>query len=73
MIGDKDPEDAYSADDPPGSRLRVLERVVDDLRAAPHPYRRDDALRLVVNMEPDRLTRTERARLHAIRDALEAL
>ena len=73
MFGDKDPEDAYSADDPTGPRLRVLGRVVDDLEAAFHRYRRDDALRLILNMEGDPLDRFDRAKLRGIRDRLESL
>ena len=48
-------------------------RVVEDLEDAYHQYRRDDALRLIVNMEGETLNRFDRAKLRAIRDRLETL
>jgi hypothetical protein len=53
-FGDKQPEDAYDATDPPDVRLEVLERVVDSLEeldvGPARLVRRDDALRLVANL-----------------------
>jgi hypothetical protein len=57
VIGDKDPEDAYDAGDPPKVRLEVLGRVLEDLRAAEFSDRREirrlDALRLLRNLAND--------------------
>jgi len=68
-IGDKDPEDAWDDGDPYDDRLRILERVVVELRArrdSRHHPRRLDALRLV-----DKLSRTRTdPRLDAVREAL---
>ena len=54
-------------------RLRVLVRVVEDLEDSYHQYRRDDALRLIVNLEGETLNRFDRAKLRTIRDRLETL
>ena len=74
-FGDKDPEDAYDTGDPPARNLGILEPVIDDLAADQtdprFPYRRDDALRLVLNLE--RRPGVDLLRLRAIRDTLEAL
>ena len=72
MIGDHDPEDAYDAADEPGALLTILERVIDELWGPDdgrNDARRDDALRLVGNLE--RRRGVNRPRLAAIRDALE--
>jgi hypothetical protein len=78
MIGDKDPEDAYDAGDPPGVRLAVLERVVADLRARDdgrREARRVDALRLLANLERDLLgvSNTRRVDLARIADLADEL
>ena len=73
VIGDKDPEDAYDAGDPPAVRLEVLERIVASLQAIDdrRELRRDDALRLVDNNR--RAPGVDRRRLERIRRDLEAL
>lgn len=75
MIGDKDPEDAYDAGDPPAVRLAVIERVLEDLRTAEPGDRRElrhlDALRLLRNLAAD--IDELRARLDTLRDAFEDL
>ena len=53
MTFDHDPEDAYDAGDLPGERLRVIGRIVDDLRHSVdvrREPRRYDALRLLDNI-----------------------
>jgi hypothetical protein len=72
-IGDKDPEDAYDAGDPPTVRLEVLERVVASLQVADdrRELRRQDALRVVDNNR--RAPGVDRRRLERIRRELEAL
>lgn len=54
VFGDVDPEDAYDASDPPHDRIVVLQRVVTELSHRDdnrRGRRRDDALRLVANLE----------------------
>lgn len=73
MIGDVDPEDEYDASDPPHIRLAVLRRVVVDLRHRDDTrrnLRRDDALRLVANLERDGFGRPELAEIRADLEAL---
>ena len=73
--GDRDPEDAYDATDPPSIRLDVLERVVDRLeddQADPRfEARRRDALRLVEALR--KVRGVDRRRWRRIRRDLEEL
>lgn len=75
MIGDKDPEDAYDAGDPPAARLAVIERVLEDLRTAElgdrRELRRIEALRVLRNLAAD--IDELRARVDVLRDAFEDL
>jgi hypothetical protein len=74
VIGDKDPEDAYDAGDPPAVRLAVLERVADALEAGDdgrREVRRVDAMRVVDVL--DRVRGVDRPRLRRLRRRLEAL
>jgi hypothetical protein len=70
---DHDPEDAYDAGDPPGQRLRIIERVVDALRASSDRRgpRREDALRLLDNLEHE--PGVDLLHVHQLRADLQAL
>ena len=74
MIGDRDPEDAYDAGDPPDVRLTVLERVASDLEQTDDARREArivDALRLARNLAD--VDGVDRRALRAVRRRLEAL
>lgn len=74
MIGDHDPEDAYDAGDPLGERLRVIGRIVDDLRHSTdqrRELRRADALRLLDNIELQ--PGVDRLQVADLRRALKAI
>lgn len=72
-FGDIDPEDAWDDGDDFETKIAVLNRIVDDLRARRaedeprFEFRRQDALRLVAKLL------VARERLDDIREALEAL
>ena len=70
-FGDVDPEDAWDDGDDFDTKLAVLGRIVDDLRARRDEprfeFRRADALRLAAKL------RVDAARVEQIRAALEDL
>lgn len=75
-IGDLDPEDAYDAGDPPGTRLAVIGRIAESLQACDHDdprrgFRIIDALRLLDNAEASPGMNLRRIR--ALRSQLESL
>jgi Fe-S-cluster formation regulator IscX/YfhJ len=76
VIGDKDPEDAYDAGDPPEERLRVIGNIVAHLRDFEQDEERKDrrivdALRLISDLE--RVHGVDMIRLAELRDELEAM
>lgn len=81
---DADPEDAWDDGDDGDTKLDLLERVIDSIRAEKRErqaeeaarrdraeFRRKDALRLLVKMERER--HANAARIEAVREALEKL
>jgi len=70
-FGDDDPEDGWDDGDDFDTKLEILQRIVESLRARRDEprfeFRRQDALRLVAKLLADR------ERVVQVREALEAL